>query len=364
MSTNSGCLPPTRAENAHGLFFGRYRLQVSSEEAANLPHIKQPNPNEQTNQLPSWIGRAFRATSIQRKGPEPMVFRAPSVGNLDFIPLGDFDNPPEIKLKTESLVTTDISGAVFKQLDLAASANAGGIVAAALKIQGIPPEASSKLEKVLHDYVASAQTSKSSAAAAAGTYYYVSLKNRDLDSLTRALGKCNLSPSIDIESDIIVRTTMPGRDEDIGSAPNAPDLSCLATIESDTSFSPAVKTLIKAIKDASLHRDMSALGIVIGVAILKTTKGSSDICNQSELGLITSGSMNSNISPTCMQLRNSIQQFQYTDSTGSSKFLDNLTQGNLMLKLNAAYTQAYYKSLQIQEHTSVLAVHWIPVLLK
>lgn len=376
----SGCLPPTRAGTAQGFYLARYRLQVSPGEAANLGVTASEKPGDSksdpVNHLPSWIGRVFK-TSHEIQG-DKLVLRVPPTGNLDFIPLGSESARPEAGIRTEPLVTTDITGVVQKKLSVGAEISPTEVVDRALKFSGlnaagIPPG----LREVLLDQVIKAGYERQSTDAAQGTYYYVSMTPAMLDSLTSALVLCDWripgEPGRQTAS-IIAPTANPGDDLRFPISANKPDSACFKDkLDNDKTIAGGVKTLLKDLQEvASARPDLDVVGIVIGVAILHTVKGKSEMCSRADLGLLEKEGMRSSLkTSSCEELRLALVNFAGTRPAAATEGtaaagtpLSNNERKQLLLSVHAEYARAAYKALEIQPHTSILAIHWIPAQLR
>jgi hypothetical protein len=397
---HSGCLPPTRAQNAQGLFLARFRLPVSQCEACNLtndcPETKvagvlrcsqpeqKPKPEQQPkNLLPSLVGRIFKA--VQDNGDES-DWEAPASGNIEFIAVGPVDKPPHMAIPTEILVKTDISGVVQKKLTVGADLNAGVLVDSALTAAGIPVAAAAKLglKKALENQVLNANFGRSGLDAAKGAYYYVSIGPGELDRLMSAFTLCNWyvvqEPGHQKTTDTRASsaTQAPGAGgTGVAEAkkPPLPVKDCAEILKNAPSISDETRNLISAIQVTRDGRpDLRVVGLVIGAAIAQTVKGQSELCTSTELGLIRKGDKEENknkLTPSCDSLRVLVEKFKNSeeikpvstpDSPRTSPSVAAEDQANTLLtSLSAAYARASFKALDIESHTSVLAIHWVPV---
>jgi hypothetical protein len=363
---HSGCLPPTRAEHAQRFFLARFRLEVSPDEAQNL--IDPAANGRPANQLPSWIGRVFRPVSDQAADGN-LVWKAPETGNMEFSAIGDVGAPPERSIATEILINTDISGVVQKKLALGAELNPAEVVDRALGAvgaAGIPPG----LRDALVEKVAKLGYERNGFDAGKGSYYYVSMTPRNLDSLTSAVSICGW----DIRqkpgdqhagSEALVQELAKGP----GAAAHVDD--CTRRLAANASIAPEVKALVAAIQAAAAARsDVNVVGVVIGVAILHTDRGMSELCTKTDLGLLSSGATQQVATESCTELRTLLTTYVESgtvrppDAAGrapaAAPTLSDEQKKSLLIALTAEYSRAAYKSLALHPHTSVLAIHWIP----
>jgi hypothetical protein len=391
---HSGCLPPTRAENAQGLFLARYRLPISQCEACSLtkdcPKTTDagaqnctPPKQESKNHLPSLVGRLFKAK--QEEGGDS-DWEAPASGNIEFIAVGPVVNPPHTAIPTEILVKTDISGVVQKKLSAGVELNAGALVDGALAAAGIPVAAAAKtgLKKALEDQVLTANFGRSGLDAATGAYYYVSVTSDELDHLMSAFRICNWY----IDQEPGHRKTTDSRSSNSTLAPDTettgaaearqsllPVKDCAESLKSAASISDVTRTLISAIQATRDRRpDLRVVGLVIGAAIAQTIKGHSELCTSVELGLIRQGKTPEKPTASCDSLRALVDQFQKTqqitppstpDAPREQASVLTADQSKMLITaLSASYARESFKVLNIESHTSVLAIHWVPVRIK
>jgi hypothetical protein len=356
-----GCMPPTRAENAQGFYLARFRLQVSPAEAESLLSGQPAAPS--VNHLPSWIGRIFVARSGEQDSSAEVRWQAPPDGNIEFLPLS---GAPEKKLATELQVKTDISGAVEKKLDASASFNPAEVVSSAMTAAGLVPAALPGLHGVLSEAVAKVGFERTSLDAGRGTYYYVSMKSAQLDSLTSALARCGWRVS---QAPGSQRSTFPGAELFALMNKVASGLSdCLAD-GADSPIDPNVKMLLASVaRERGARSDARVFGMVIGAAILRT-EGRSELCSRQDLSLLASGTATSLSTSACEALRLLLNNFadkpgQTPAAPGQSQQAATLTpdqRKSLLMSLAFEYARSAYKAMQLYPHTSVLAIHWIPL---
>jgi hypothetical protein len=362
---HSGCLPPTRAEHAQRFFLARFRLEVSPTEAESL--INSAGAAQSGNQLPSWIARVFRPVSDQAADGSP-VWKAPQSGDMEFSAIGDVKAPPERNIATEVLINTDLSGVVQKKLAAGAELNPAEVVDRALGAVGAAG-ISAGLRDALVEKVAKLSHESNGFDAGKGRYYYVSMTARNLDSLTSAVSICGWDirqkpgeQHAGFEAPAQELTTRRG------SAVHDDD--CTRRLASNASIAPEVKALVAAIQDASATRsDVNVVGIVIGVAILHTDRGMSELCTKTELGLLSGGTSQAATTASCDELRTLLKSYDGGSVTppaatapapAVASVLSDAQKKTLLISLTAEYSRATYRSLALHPHTSVLAIHWIP----
>jgi hypothetical protein len=119
----------------------------------------------------------------------------------------------------------------------------------------------------------------------------------------------------------------------------------------------AVKEHIKAelgIPEIDL-RDGEGLGIVTGVAILRT-RGQTEACSSVDVSVYNPSNQHNSVgnnATTCSELRDILEGHGVPKTEIPSA----------LAKLNAGYRRESYKILKIGDHASVLALQWIPVAL-
>ena len=364
---NSGCLPPTRAENAQSFFLARYRLPISPDDAKVITG-EDNLPAGTVNHLPSMIGRIFEAVD-KSDDPKTHVWQAPPTGNIEFIAVGPAENPPHRSIATEVLVKTDLAGVMQKKFTAGVELNPAKIVDAALLAAGIPAAAApSGLREALVTQVFKVGYERYKFDAAKGDYYYVSMKPAALDSLMSAFDICNWS----IDQD-------PGRQSANSRAVARgvraavvldPVPDCAATLSSNDSISEPAKHLVRQIQAArDSRKDFRVAGMVIGVAILRT-EGISEMCSKADIGLIAKGGAPKLSTLDCDSLRALVQQYRAGPikppampmQPGQNASTLSEQQANAVIaSVSAEYARATAKYLELQSHTSVLALHWVPI---
>ncbi len=379
MHRSKGCLPPTRAENAQGFYLARYRLQVSPAEAKVLDALAENKAGENIkNHVPSWIGRVFNLDApTETPGSNELKIRVPPTGNLNFLPLGEAGKRPESNISTELLMRTDMTGAVQKKLSVGAEVNPAEVVDAALKFSGLGGASTPLgLKDVLLGQVIQAGYQRQSSSAAQGGYYYMSMTPEMLDSLNAALALCNWSldmPPGQQKADGLASTSGPGeslqlqRKADGKTADNCAHLLARQHPE----IAGPVKQLMVDLQVAGRTMQGSrVVGIVIGVAILRTVKGQSEMCSRADIGLVAKGSIRMPVeTDSCNALRTAVANFEGikpnivepSDKKEAGGKLNDEDKKQLLVSVHAEYARAVYKTLEVHDHTSILAIHWVPV---
>lgn len=360
---NTGCLPPTRAENVQNFYLPRYRLPISNVEAAALE--ANPRPSNLKNLLPSFIGRGFNAKP-SGSSSESIVWLAPETGDIEFLPTGTFGAPPELNIDTEVLYTTDLTGIVQKKLQVGVELNPSQIVDAALKLSGAPPLPG--LSAALTDKLIKTGISRQSIDLGKGGYYYVSMLPSTLDSLTYALSLCGWrvdQPNMRQRSETTGAVVYSSSDGTVD-----PAADCTKTLSGHKNVAPSVISLLAALEEsAKAKRGSNVIGIVVGVAVVRTERGTSELCSKSDIGLVASGASSSLSMASCQELRDALRDFKVAGSVIPSSgnalppqatTLSDDQKKNILIALNAEVAKAVYKTLDIGDHSSVLAIHWIP----
>lgn len=358
-----GCLPPTRAENVQSFYLPGYRLPISSAEAGAL--VANSRPGNLKNYLPSFIGRGFNAKASVSDS-ESTVWLAPETGDIEFLPTGIYGDSPESNIETEVLYTTDLTGIVQKKVQVGGELDPSKIVDAALKLSGAPPLPG--LSAALADKLIKLGISHQSIDLGKGGYYYVSMAPPTLDSLTYALSLCgwrvdqsNTRQRGKTAGAIVYSTAHETID---------PINGCAKSLEGHKNIAPSVVALLRDVEEpARAKKSSNVLGIVVGVAVVRTERGTSELCSKSDIALVASGSNNALSMASCEQLRGALRDFKVTDpvvpgtgntSSQSSATLSEEQKKNILIALNVELARAVYKTLEIGDHSSVLAIHWIP----
>lgn len=347
----------------------RYRLPLSQLEADVLSKV-DPSKPENKNLLVSWIGRAFRAQVTHVDGN--LTLSVAPTGNLDFIPLGTAKARPEENIESERLVVTDLSGVVQKKLDLSAEINPAEVVDRALTASGLTANALPiGLKEVLMGQVVEAAYQRSSTDSGLGTYYYVSMTPAMLDSLTTGLRLCNWSADTapgNQTANSISATVNPGETISLRRLSQYAISDCTSQLKKDGRLVPEIQALLESIQTASTDTDV--MGIVIGVAVLQT-KGQSEYCSKFDLGLIAKKGLKTALTtPSCEALRQALSNFTGArpviadaDASAGTPLTDE-EKKQILISLHGEFARATYKTLNLQQHSSILAMHWIPVIVK
>ena len=327
--------------------------------------VAEPRTSKIKNILPSFIGRGFNARPAGNSGDSP-IWLAPETGDIEFLPTGKFGSPPELDIETDVAYTTDLTGIVQKKVQAAVELNPSQIVEAALKASGAPPLPG--LAGALTDKLVKAGVSHQSINFGKGGYYYVSMLPTELDSLTYALSLCGWRVN---QANTRQRSTTPEGYINLSSVTALePVADCGSTLKGRANISPHVIALLADLEIAAKAKPGSnVIGIVIGAAVVRTERGMSELCSKAEIGLIAAGGTNSLSTASCEELRNALNEFKVSSSVipGSGNVigqkastLTDTEKKNILIALNFELAKATYKTLEIGDHSSVLAIHWIP----
>lgn len=403
---NEGCLPPARASSVQSVNMVRYRHQVGEVEAnrvsvAARTHSAEEvkagtsgaprnlgvadgrgaNEGDSRNLLPSWLGRTFKVTPDQLQC-DPVSGN--SCLNVEFLPTGDFGKSAYLALDTQVYVRTDISGVVQQKLAARVDLNPTQLAERAVKASGIGGAVlGTSLADALADQVLTASFYRESVNAGRGTYYYVSLSNDDLDSLISVLQTCGLLDQsylasakgtstriarVDASASVETRSgsTTPMR---VGGAASADANVCStdSMLRDRNEFSLTARAVVlDLINAATKRRDVDQLGLVIGAALLRT-EGISETCSSNDIGLIRDGKSTQLSNSTCSELRAIVDAAVLkvtpaaapTPAPGTTPSDDQ--KASLVLALQAEIAKTSVRTNLLYPHTSVLALHWLPL---
>lgn len=339
-SFNSGCLPPTRVANAQNYFFEDMRLPISHDEAKRLDQVVYEmthNTNDvsaiKDNLLPSLIGRVFVTDTKDPPDstkPNHVRYIVPQHGgNFQMLPV---ENELQVKkIKTEVLVNSDLSGVIRTKLGVSATANLNDMVASALKVAGLPSA------QISTQLTADISAALSRTSVGTGSYYYVSMTNETLDGLT---GNTYLAQHISPQP----------ADRDETSQTNEPSDS------SGTKPVPCKLAKVLGISAATQIATGKGLGIITGVAILRTRSGRSEVCSTMEIAAYKQGTTPTAIGNNESACENLAALLEVNAVTKASI-------PSALAHLNAGYRQESYKILKLGDHASVLAIQWLPLVL-
>ena len=305
------------------------QLRVAVDTAAYLLKDKPSGSAIHDNLLTSLIGRVFVTDKKVPDSTKPNHVRYAVPlhgGNFQFLPMA---NKPQVKkINTEVLVNSDLSGVIRKNMGASGSVDLDQMVGLALKAAGIPaPKINSKLTAQLS--AALSQTSLGT-----GSYYYVAMTDEALDELTGTALAWYISPQ--------------PADRDETNQTNDP-----SDFPKSTQVPIALAEALGIAKTIQIPPE-KGLGIITGVAILRTRSGQTEVCSSMEIGLHKKGTSPSDIGSdktSCAALRNILAEHDIAHADISP----------VLASLNAGYRQESYKFLKLGDHASVLAIQWIPL---
>ena len=306
------------------LFF-KSQLRIAVAEASRLT-TTEATSYIHPNLLPSIIGRVFVTEKIVNG--DDVRYKVPGHdGNFQFIPLDKKYMVQQIP--TEVLVNSNLDGLIQKNRSASGSFSIDQVVAAALKASGIPsPKINTQLKAQLSIAISRASTGS-------GNYYYVSMTDEALDKLTGTTLKGYLSAQpID-------------RDE----AHRSNEVSDPGCNVCNSGFKSVADEL--GLGDFDIGKNQG-LGIIVGAAILRTRSGHTEVCSSGEIDVY-----NPTKSPAALG----------SDGTACAKLREILTTHGVakadipmaLASLSAGYRQESYKTLQIIDHASILAIQWVPI---
>lgn len=309
--------------------FTQTQLHVAADIVTDLLENKPSSSAIKNNLLPSLIGRVFvtqrkdsgNATDIRYKVPE-------NGGNFQFIPLDDKSKVNYIK--TEMLVNSDISGVLRKTVGVSGSVDLTPMIAAALAAAGIPPV------KADHPQLkANLSDALSRSSVGTGNYYYVSMSADELDKLTgRTLkGYISYQPADRDEERQTHEPSRRGKEAESS-------VDCI---------------LINNLGITPLSLSVGeGLGIITGVAILRTRSARSEVCSSKEIAAYNPNKTPLSIgndATACNELRNILAGHGVTSADIPAA----------LASLSAGYRQESYKTSKVGDHASVLAIQWVPI---
>ncbi len=301
------------------------QLRIAVEEASRLT-TTEATSYIHPNLLPSIIGRVFVTDRIVNG--EDVRYKVPGHdGNFQFIPL---DKKYKVQqIPTEVLVNSNLDGLIRKNRSASGSFSIDQVVAAALKASGIPSP------KINLQLKAQISTAISRASMGSGNYYYVSMTDEALDKLTGTILKGYLSAQ-PIDRDEAHRSN------------EVSDPGCRVC---NADYKTALAELGLGNFDIGQNQ---GLGVIVGAAILRTRSGHTEVCSSNEIAVYNptkSPSALGNDGTACAKLRNIL----ITHGVASADIPTALS------SLSSGYRQESYKTLQIIDHASVLAIQWVPV---
>lgn len=365
---HSDCLPPTTAPNVQRYYFSRFRLPIAKDEIGD----GEEPPSPRANFLPSMIGRVFVADDVKDKDWAP-----PSTGNIFFLP----GNKGVVNaVPTKRYVKANIAGIVEKQSSFEISSSAEGILAAALgqntaalgKLKSLP-----SYEGILAS-VASFGLAKAESDMSQGQYHYFSIETNELASLVTALELCDWSMRVNSKTtkqSLFSSSGYPlGSPDDIDAQKIGIPKRCAEVLtkanqraeadrHGDAFFSQQTINLIKSIERLSeMNPYLEHLGLVTGVAVIRTQDAKSNSCAR----LLTSFvGKNSGVSASkesyCDELRNALKTALIQADIATDGAAEQFDAKSLAINIDASYSKKSMKKMELEDHTSVLAIQWIPL---
>lgn len=332
---NSGCLPLSPVQNEQQYYYEHQRLPISIDDAKELDLLAKELSDNSTgsairaNLLPSLIGRVFvtEKQASDSTDPDHIRYQIPeNNGRLRF--LNGTQDHPFPKLQTELMLSSNVTGIISKKLNASASVSLDPIIDTALKAVGIP---ASKVNTQLRANLAAALSKVSMGA---GNYYYVSVSHKELTELTEGVLKPYLSPQPAGQSE--------ARKSNEPAHPQLPPVSIPEEIVNK--FGLTTTSLVTG----------QGLGIITGVAVLRTRSASSETCSHFAVEVDNkskSPASSGNDATNCANLRNLLTEAGVAHADLPAA----------VANLNAGYSQDSDKTMQLSDHASVLAIQWIPL---
>jgi hypothetical protein len=129
-------------------------------------------------------------------------------------------------------------------------------------------------------------------------------------------------------------------------------------------FSRSTIDIIESIENtAGALPHIEHLGLVTGAAIVRTKNAKSNSCATLLAGLHqqnASSSTSSNASP-CTTLRESLSKLTINSDIGAPNNTAAIDPTSLAINIDASYSNSSYKTMELEDHASVLAIQWIPI---
>ncbi|MBI5919663.1 MAG: hypothetical protein HY849_09875 [Nitrosomonadales bacterium] len=344
---STGCVPPAPAANAQTYFFKRFRQSVPEADEKKLDKLDQKKSiSSSDNVVPSLIGQVFRA---QWNSDRSAISVPETGGQLGLLP-GELPGIP-----TE-IVRMDLGGVIHKKTSVDMQLDTGILIEAAAKSSGLVLPPSLKNQLTLYF-----QHTKDVIDASSGSYYYVGVHPQALAKLTNDL-KDQMQPQA---SSITVQNWLWGSSDKLdrlnGSSPE------LKLVNGNYTFKDEKKS---GSKD-------DVFGIIVGAAIIRTRTGHSELCTSTDFANFKKTGVNEPLS-SCGALKTLLEQasqgkpWEELSNTALvtpevDKMPDadkaNIQQATLLQALSLHYNKAQSsdKTLDVNNHTSLLAIQWLPI---
>lgn len=341
-----GCLPPQRFQYVEDFNFTLQRPPISLKESNKISDVAKKielnkestdDAKSNSNLAPTFIGRIIEFNPVKDK-------KLPESGNFTYPTIKDFK---VVEIPTAVLLSTQVSANEDVKKQLSAKLNAGELVNGYLTTQyAQPPE---KLKNALKDVVLKYESETDIQRLSLGKFQYVTIEEDFLDETIQILQNRCL-----IEND-------------------KTETSCDPTSLTDLRFiDPKVGNYVNAIENLvtenKKRRDKAAFALIIGASILNTS-GDTNSC---EIGSLAAGTNSKDQSVTpCSELAKLIKLKLEEVNLDPSRFgIDAQSQANAIensknqVSENIASAffsrkKATLKTLKLNDHASVLAIHYI-----
>lgn len=296
--------------------------------------------NTKSNALPSYLGRIFK---IERDD------------NNKFIRSGNFTYPPLLsdlvdKLPSTVLLSTEIMGATQETKKLNASLDFGAILDQALKNADLPSSILNDeglLPEIQNIFLAYSKSSLESASSF-GSFQYVSLSYSAIDEITHAISSPDFFRQ-PIEPDDVAGD-LPAR-----SSQDRPKTFSFDGVEN----SDMVRYLSELKNYLDSHSE-NEYGLIVGVNLINTSSGLSSRC-EGRQGYLGNERSSLNQTVQCADLKQKLDDL-LSQKASNSEAQSLILNSSLSEQIVVAYMEhrkASYKSLRIDGHSSVWAIHFI-----
>lgn len=349
-----GCLPPQRFESVSDFNFTLRRPPITLEESKDinkeaqrveLKNLSIVAPKSNHNLAPTFIGRI-----VEFKTFEDKEIKLPKSGNFTYPPIPNFDIK---QIPSTVLLSSQVSANEDVKKQMAAKINVGDLVNTYLNLQY--PNLPTKLIDALKDVVAKYESETDIQRLSLGKFQYVSIDENYLDQTIQVLqSRC-----------LTVRDEKGTGVKDNASCVPAPFKDFASIDQNVVNYISSIESLMHENKK---RRGDVAFALIIGASILNTS-GDTLSCEKESFG---AGSKPSDLDvSSCNTLQGRIKLKIDEVNNNPSKFdVEPIDAKNLLqtskdsISTNIASAffsrkKATLKTLKLDDHASVLAIHYI-----
>lgn len=361
---NGDCLPPVPVANVQRYYFDRFRLPIYVDWS------KDKGGSELDEELSSIVGRVFAAGEIGDKEWAPT-----NTGNIAFLPLLNEDvSAQDTKpLRVLKYVKTSIAAADERRREYNVVADAESVLKMALGNNSVFFD-KIKSKPGYSDLIAGIigfGSSKSSLNMSMGEYVYYSVEYNQLAQLIMLFNECDWTMIRE------TKTTRQGilgigsggypfgrNDKDGNKVLKKCEMSDAGN-EKGRSFDDGVIRRLRRISElADKYHNIEHIGMVVGVAVLRTRSATSLSCGSYFLGIGNKSGDSGDSGGICGKLKDRIDKFVNGQNPGVD-FNDVKevipSSVDLVSVVNAVYNGGAAKKMNMEDHASVLAIQWVPL---